>query len=679
MKKDAMDIQKDILDVIDNTQEVVDEVTESVDVDIISEDDEKEESYTKAELKAMKMAEKLAKKEAKKLNNAKKTDSLDETHAIEEMVSADTTEDKDVLDTTSEIKDNIDIVKRKGLKLTAKLILVVTIILVVMSLASAVISVITMKAKSVDLVENQLKATAYASVVHYSGLSQADFKVSQSGLLYKGSYALQDNVTFINDLAAESEVYSTVYFEDKAYISSIIGADGNMYLDSAVPEDIKAQVYKNQTVFAENININGTSYYGAFSPLVQPSSGDVCGVVFSGIKSSVVSDDLNESIIKITITSVVAILISVIVVVFILRVITKALKKTVSDINNVSQGNLNFEINKKLSNRADEIGDMARSIDTVILNFKTVITKLIGAVGELTEFSGCFSESFERISETITNVNVAVDEIAHGATEQATETMNANDRVINMGDAIGQANSNISLLGDSSKKMKTYSDEASGTLVELSKINDKTKNSVNEVQNQTNLTNKSALAIQEATSLIADISTQTNLLSLNASIEAARAGENGRGFAVVANEIRNLADQSRASAEKITEIVNNLIQNSNESVETMDEVMGVIADQNKKLDDTRRMFDSLNTEIIEVNSAIENIETEIQQLLGIKDSVYASVENLAAIAEENAASTEETAASMTSLTGIVDECLTATNQLVDLAASLDDSIKVFQI
>ncbi len=658
MKKETTDIQEDMIDFFDNVEEdVTSDIEQATQEDVVeeaSEDkaDNEQESYTKEELKNMKKAEKLAKREAKKNAKHKETD---------------------------ELVENINVVKRKGLKLTAKLIAVVAIILVLMSVISTVISVITMKSTAVDLVESQLKSTAYASVVHYSGLSQADFKVSSTGRLYKGSYALEDNVMFIDDLAVQSGIYSTVFFEDQAYISSIKDGEGNMILDTVVNEDIKAQVYSNTIVFAKNVEINGITYYGAFAPLIQPSSNEVCGMIFSGIQSSVVTNDLNNSMISIAASAVIIILVSIIVVILVLRVITKALKKTVGDINDVSQGNLNFNVNEKLTNRADEIGDMARSIDTAIINFKVVITKLTGAVGELNEFSGGFSESFTRISETITNVNVAVDEIAHGATEQATETMNANDRVINMGDAIGQANSNIEQLGDSSKKMRTYSDEASGTLAELSLINDKTKVSVNEVQSQTNLTNKSALAIQEATSLIADIANQTNLLSLNASIEAARAGENGRGFAVVANEIRNLADQSKASAEKITEIVNNLILNSNESVETMDEVMGVIADQNKKLEDTRRMFDSLNTEIIEVNSAIENIEEEMQQLLNIKDSVYASVENLAAIAQENAASTEETSASMTSLTGIVDECLTATNELVDLAASLDESVNVFKL
>ena len=106
--------------------------------------------------------------------------------------------------------------------------------------------------------------------------------------------------------------------------------------------------------------------------------------------------------------------------------------------------------------------------------------------------------------------------------------------------------------------------------------------------------------------MITEIASQTNLLSLNASIVAARAGENGKGFSVVADEIRNLSEQSRLSAEKIENIVRQLMTNSDNSVETMKEVSAVVGQQDEMLSNTITMFDSLNGEIREVVDAVAN-------------------------------------------------------------------------
>ena len=163
----------------------------------------------------------------------------------------------------------------------------------------------------------------------------------------------------------------------------------------------------------------------------------------------------------------------------------------------------------------------------------------------------------------------------------------------------------------SSEKMEEYNETAGSNLEELNAISEQTKQSVIEVQKQTDLTNQSAKQIKEATELITDIAAQTNLLSLNASIEAARAGEHGKGFAVVADEIRALSEQSRQSAEKIVEIVDTLLVNSDTSVQTMSKVMDKISVQNDKLSETSQMFNLLHNEIGTVADAIVQIRKHI--------------------------------------------------------------------
>ena len=368
-----------------------------------------------------------------------------------------------------------------------------------------------------------------------------------------------------------------------------------------------------------------------------------------------------------------------IIVLFMVKRIVKSIDGAVSNLGNVAKGALQFEMKPVLLERGDEVGDIARAIQSLIHSLREILTNITSSAKALDGFSNQFAESFANITDSVDSVNTAVEEIASGATSQADETMSANQQVAEMGQALEETSANVENLHASSEKMEEYNETAGSNLEELNAISEQTKQSVIEVQKQTDLTNQSAKQIKEATELITDIAAQTNLLSLNASIEAARAGEHGKGFAVVADEIRALSEQSRQSAEKIVEIVDTLLVNSDTSVQTMSKVMDKISVQNDKLSETSQMFNLLHNEIGTVADAIVQIRKQAEALEDKKKKVTSIVDGLAAIAEENAASTEETSASMLEFNEILSVCNKATGELRKLSEELAENTKHFDL
>lgn len=334
---------------------------------------------------------------------------------------------------------------------------------------------------------------------------------------------------------------------------------------------------------------------------------------------------------------------------------------------------------KKISRQKDECGVMAKAILTLRDALVNVITDIRNQSALLYKTSAQLTGSASTTSDTVQNVEQAVSEIATGATSQAQETQKATEDIVLMGTMVEDTNTEVSALHHAADAIKASSDTANSTLQELDSINKKAIESINVIYEQTHTTNESAMKIKEATTLIASIADETNLLSLNASIEAARAGEAGRGFAVVASQIQKLAEQSNDSARQIDEVIYALLEDSEKAVRTMEEVKTIMEQQSENVSKAGTVFSQVENGITDSIEGIGKIADRTDRLNNTRTSIVDVVQNLTAIAQENAASTEETSAAVIEVANIMQEISDHAAELQEIASKLETNVKIFQV
>lgn len=459
----------------------------------------------------------------------------------------------------------------------------------------------------------------------------------------------------------------TVFTGDTRTDSSIEGAVGTKASDAV----IEAVLKKGQEYFDTNVQVNGMPYYAYYRPTED-------GMLFAGKPKEDVTAFVSSIVLIEVAISVVVFVVCLVITLFVLNVIIKRIRGAVKQIQTIADGDLSGEaITFKKSE--DESVLISNAVGQLRMQLREIVTNISTNAKQLTESSEMFIGKFSDISEGVSNVNIAVEEIAEDSTMQAQETASAGQQIENMAASIEQNVQNVGVLEGAVNKMQGLSVQVSAVLNDLVKISEKTATTVEEVGQITTATNSSADKIGEAVHMIQDIAQQTNLLSLNASIEAARAGDAGRGFAVVAEEIRRLSENSSASATEIETIVQELISNSNDSVKKMNEVTSDVDVQKDQLNNTINAFDGLKTEVTSVSDTSKSIFEQTQKLEKEKDSLKIAINKLSGISDNNAASTEETAATVESLTSSIAECNSEAEGLIGFSNSLSDQIARFKL
>jgi len=329
--------------------------------------------------------------------------------------------------------------------------------------------------------------------------------------------------------------------------------------------------------------------------------------------------------------------------------------------------------------RSDEFGVLETNFNGMMDDVSGLIHAVEDKSNHILEVAGGISEVAGNTKTTIEQVTQAIDSVAQGAVKQAESTQEANTQVEHLKNSLDETKEYVSGMNGMTEKANEVSTEGIESVKDLIEKSGKTaeKSKVSlEVMNEMVESIDKIFYISDT---IADITSQTNLLSLNASIEAARAGEMGKGFAVVADEIRKLADESKESTDEIKKIITEITEKSKLVEATMQENEVLQSEQQEAINRTEEIFGEIMKQIEMLGSGMERINALNDTMSANKDLVVDKMGTIASVSEQSAAATEEVNASTEQVNVTMAEISEHTGTLQAIAKDLMETINRFKL
>lgn len=418
-------------------------------------------------------------------------------------------------------------------------------------------------------------------------------------------------------------------------------------------------------------DFNGTTKYSAYT-------------ILNNENILVLTADESEALAGITTVTGVAVgIIAIVVLIAIIisfimgRRLMRPLVKVSTIIEDVANGNIEADFSVvKESN--DEIG-------LIIEKMKELTQSLGSIVGKIRNSSDTMSSNSYELNDTSSQtlaanneISKAVEDVAEGSTGMAASISKINENLLEMSNETKDINASVDEIKNQTVAVQDSSKIMNDKIKSMQDSSHKMDEGISAISKRIETVNTTVDKVSNIVSVIEEISSETNLLSLNASIEAARAGDAGKGFAVVAQEIRVLSDNTNTELENIKQIISSLVEECRYCVQASGTIVEDNAKQKEEIKAVLDEFGSLDEQIQKTAEKADEIEELVTAMIELNDDITKSSNSLTDVSAANAAATEEMNANIEELNAMMNGVSEMAGQMNDESDGLKEALSFFR-
>lgn len=446
----------------------------------------------------------------------------------------------------------------------------------------------------------------------------------------------------IEELYNYKQMTKTVSSKD-AGGQALLDAAGNIVTEEqniAISEDYQRIISEVMRGNAGSGRIKnaGETYIVSYTPISLKGESDSWSVITLYSEAAAMAP-VYQMIAVAAAIAIVMIAAAILVAAVLARRLTRPIISITELIGNASDGDFTVQAEEGSRN---EIGVLSKSFNKMIGKISVILTKIATITGEVVESA----DHLNQIEIHMDSTSQAVHEILEGSEEQDADVKRVVVQQETLGVKFEQLQEKSRLLLTDAQNTITSGENGMQSVIELRRQNeDASKGITNAYQKIMTLEDQSK-KISGILNTINEISSQTGLLSLNASIEAARAGEHGRGFSVVAESIGKLAADSSAATVDIEKIIAELCSDISEVVTNMGLIREGIDGQAQAVDKVQKTFSDFRMLAEKTRESVRNMEGLIVDMRACDHSVMEAVERIRKISENTADLTEKVADSL---------------------------------